>query len=179
MRTGFSRRKFLAISAAAAGMELVPFGAEKRAAAASLVEWRGLSLGSVATIRIHHSDRLEGERLLSRVVSEAERLEAIFSLYRTDSDLCELNRRGVLIASSGRAFGSSRTLRSLLAFDRRRLRPDGAAVVAVLRRAFLNGVQRRGWTRFPGYREGAASWSAGPRCGSTATGLYSSVATWR
>ena len=61
MRTGFSRRKFLAISAAAAGMELVPFGAEKRAAAASLVEWRGLSLGSVATIRIHHSDRIAGE----------------------------------------------------------------------------------------------------------------------
>ncbi len=99
MKSGFSRRKFIAISAAAAGMGLVPFGAAKRATAANLAEWRGLSLGGVATIRIHHSDRLTARTVYSsRVVSEAQRLEAIFSLYRADSALCELNRRGVLVA---------------------------------------------------------------------------------
>jgi thiamine biosynthesis lipoprotein len=96
MKSRFSRRKFITISAAAAGLELVPFGA-KPVAAANLAEWRGLSLGSVATIRIHHSDPAAGAKLLKRVVSDAHRLEANFSLYRTDSDLCELNRRGVLI----------------------------------------------------------------------------------
>ena len=96
MKSGFSRRKFIAISAAAGSAALLPF--PKRASAANLAEWRGLSLGAVATIRIHHPDRPTADRLLKRVVSEAQRLEAIFSLYRPDSALCELNRRGVLVA---------------------------------------------------------------------------------
>ncbi len=98
MTSGISRRKFVAISGAAAGVGLVPFGAQNRSVTAHLSEWRGLSLGSVATIRIHHSDPAAGEGLLARVVSEARRLETIFSLYRPDSVLCELNRRGVLAA---------------------------------------------------------------------------------
>jgi thiamine biosynthesis lipoprotein len=61
------------------------------------VEWRGLSLGAVATVRIHHHDPREAQQLLKRVVAETRRLELIFSLYRDDSWLCELNRRGVLI----------------------------------------------------------------------------------
>jgi FAD:protein FMN transferase len=32
------------------------------------------------------------------VVGEARRLEAIFTLYEADSVLCDLNRRGVLVA---------------------------------------------------------------------------------
>jgi thiamine biosynthesis lipoprotein len=98
MKSGTSRRKFIAITAAAAGVGLLPFGATRRSAAGHLAEWRGLSLGTIATIRIHHPDRLAGERLLARVVSEGQRLEAIFSLYRPDTVLCELNRRGVLVA---------------------------------------------------------------------------------
>lgn len=98
MKSGISRRKFIAITAAGAGVGLVPLGAPRQAAAGHLAEWRGLSLGAVATIRIHHGDRLAAERLLSRVVSESRRLEAIFSLYRPDTVLCELNRRGVLVA---------------------------------------------------------------------------------
>ena len=53
-----------------------------------------MSLGGIATIRLHHPDRATGERLLERVVVEARRLEAIFSLYQRSSDLCQLNRRG-------------------------------------------------------------------------------------
>lgn len=92
----FSRRKFIAISAAAAGMELIPFGTKPTAA--NLLEWSGLSLGSVATIRIHHPDPVAGRTLLKQVAFEAKRLESIFSLYQTDSALTELNRRGVLVA---------------------------------------------------------------------------------
>lgn len=98
MGTRISKRRFLAISAAALGMGVVPIGASTRRAAAHLVEWHGLSFGAVATIRIHHPDRSTAERLISQVVTEAQRLEAIFSLYRTDSALSELNRRSVLTA---------------------------------------------------------------------------------
>lgn len=98
MTSLFCRRKFVTISAAATGFALLPFGASRGAAAASLLEWQGMSLGGIATIRLHHPDRATGERLLERVVAEARRLEAIFSLYQAESDLCELNRRGVLVA---------------------------------------------------------------------------------
>ena len=56
MREALDRRRFIVVSAAAAGLGLIPFGAPKTSAAAHLVEWRGVSLGSVATIRIHHPD---------------------------------------------------------------------------------------------------------------------------
>jgi thiamine biosynthesis lipoprotein len=98
MERKIGRRRFLTISAAAAGLALVPFGAPRRAAAGSLVEWHGISLGSVATIRIHHPDRAAAADLINQVVAESQRLEQIFSLYREDSTLCELNRNGVLLA---------------------------------------------------------------------------------
>lgn len=98
MNRKIGRRRFLAISAATAGLALVPFGAPRKAAASSLVEWRGISLGSVATIRIHHPDKAAATDLLNQVVAESRRLEQVFSLYREDSPLCELNRNGVLLA---------------------------------------------------------------------------------
>lgn len=98
MKRKIGRRKFLAISAAAAGLAVVPFGAPRKAAAERLAEWRGISLGSVATIRIHHPDKAAAEGLIRQVVAESRRLEQIFSLYREDSTLCELNRSGMLAA---------------------------------------------------------------------------------
>jgi thiamine biosynthesis lipoprotein len=97
MSTPISRRKFIAISAAAAGLGLSPFAA-KRATAAPLIEWRGTSLGALATIRIYHPDKAAAERLISEAVGEARRLQSVFTLYREDSTLCELNRRGALSA---------------------------------------------------------------------------------
>ncbi|AGK57513.1 ApbE family lipoprotein [Hyphomicrobium denitrificans 1NES1] len=93
-----TRRKFVTITAAAAGVGLLPFGASRGKERPPLIEWRGVSLGSVAAIRLYHPDREAGQRLIERVVAEARRLETIFTLYETDSVLCDLNRRGVLIA---------------------------------------------------------------------------------
>lgn len=93
-----TRRKFVTITAAAAGLGLLPFAASRGEENAAALEWQGVSLGSVATIRIYHPDREAGRRLIDRVVAEARRLETIFTLYETDSVLCDLNRRGVLIA---------------------------------------------------------------------------------
>jgi thiamine biosynthesis lipoprotein len=98
MTGGLTRRKFIAVSGAAAGLALVPFGARRQAAADALVEWRGVSLGAVATIRLNHPDRAAAERLIAEVVEEARRLEAVLSLYQPESSLCELNRRSVLVA---------------------------------------------------------------------------------
>ncbi|MCA6107095.1 FAD:protein FMN transferase [Bradyrhizobium cenepequi] len=91
-----SRRRFISISAAAAGLSLVPFGHEA-SADAKLLTWRGTMLGAVATMKIHHEDPREAERLIAAARMEARRLERLFSLYLDDSALVELNRTGVLV----------------------------------------------------------------------------------
>jgi FAD:protein FMN transferase len=92
-----TRRRVIQISAATAGFALLPF-AEKASAAAGMASWHGTMLGAVATMQIQHSDRAFAERLIGRCVSEARRLERLFSLYREDSDLVALNRHGVIAA---------------------------------------------------------------------------------
>ena len=96
MNAAIDRRKFIAISAAAAGLSALPFGSRNKAAGAHLVEWRGTCLGAVATLRVHHPDESAARDLVRRSVAEAGRLEDVFSLYREDSALCQLNRHGVL-----------------------------------------------------------------------------------
>ncbi|WP_343315769.1 FAD:protein FMN transferase [Brucella sp. BE17] len=62
--------------------------------------WRGQTLGAPAQITLYFSDMDEGKRLLRKAVQEAERLENIFSLYRSDSELVRLNRNGALAMPS-------------------------------------------------------------------------------
>ncbi|KZE28919.1 FAD:protein FMN transferase [Chelatococcus daeguensis] len=94
-----TRRRFIGISAAAAGLALLPIGtALAQPADGEVVVWRGTALGAVATLRIHHRNRCAAERLAAHAVAEVRRLEALFSLYRDDSALAALNRRGVLEA---------------------------------------------------------------------------------
>jgi thiamine biosynthesis lipoprotein len=60
--------------------------------------WTGSALGARASIVIHHHDRGEARRLVGACLSEVQRLEKVFSLYRTDSALSALNRDGELDA---------------------------------------------------------------------------------
>ena len=92
-----SRRRFIGVTAAAAGLGFVPFGSAA-GAEAHLVTWRGQVMGAVATLQVHHHDRAAAERLVERSLAEVRRLEAVFSLYRDDSALVTLNRQGILIA---------------------------------------------------------------------------------
>lgn len=96
MTRTISRRRFIRISAAAAGLSLVTFGRPVRADT-TLVTWRGTMLGAIATMKIHHENRQEAERLISVACAEARRLERLFSLYLEDSALVELNRTGILV----------------------------------------------------------------------------------
>ena len=96
MTQPLSRRRFIRISAAAAGLVGLPVGPQALADD-GLVTWRGTMLGAVATMQIYHADRAEAQRLITAACTEARRLERLFSLYLADSALVELNRSGILV----------------------------------------------------------------------------------
>tara|TARA_R110002074_G_scaffold15633_3_gene53278 strand:- start:273 stop:1238 length:966 start_codon:yes stop_codon:yes gene_type:complete len=86
IETMTTRRRFLAISAAA-----IAFPSTSRAA--PVYTWQGVALGARATLRFAHPD---AEAISGRVAAEISRLEGIFSLFRPDSSLMQLNRTGKL-----------------------------------------------------------------------------------
>ncbi|RMF37168.1 MAG: FAD:protein FMN transferase [Alphaproteobacteria bacterium] len=87
---GLSRRRFLAISAAAVA---VAPGAE-----AATASWRGQALGARASITLGGVGHARAEETFAAVTAEIERLERIFSLYRPESALSRLNAAGRLAA---------------------------------------------------------------------------------
>ncbi|WP_406857063.1 FAD:protein FMN transferase [Alsobacter sp. KACC 23698] len=94
-----SRRRFIGISAAAAGLAVLPLGVKASPGqAGELVIWRGLALGAICSMQIHHTDRAQAERLIRSVELEVRRLERLFSLYDQTSALAQLNRTGFLEA---------------------------------------------------------------------------------
>lgn len=81
-----TRRRFLAISAAAATFPRI-------GSAAPVYTWQGVALGAHASLRLAHPD---AKAISERVAAEISRLEDIFSLYRPESSLMQLNRNGKL-----------------------------------------------------------------------------------
>ena len=91
-----TRRRFIAIAAAAAGL---PFAAVRAGAGtAHLHRWSGIALGAAAEIVLHDPDTARARRLIARCVAEIDRLEDVFSLYRPESAISRLNRDGRLAA---------------------------------------------------------------------------------
>ena len=133
-----TRRRFIRISAAAAGMALLP--ALDRPRAAPTVEdagrqlriWRGVALGADATLQLHHPDPEEADRLIDTCLTEVSRLERIFSLYRNDSALRRLNRDGRLDGPADRARRAHGARARLQRSDRGRFRRHRAAAVGPL-----------------------------------------------
>ncbi|MCQ9145397.1 FAD:protein FMN transferase [Ochrobactrum sp. BTU2] len=94
-----SRRLVLAGGAAGVVFWAIP----KHAVSLDLPEpviWRSQAMGAPAKIILYHPDRSTAERLLREAAQEAKRLENIFSLYREDSELAQLNRDGALASPS-------------------------------------------------------------------------------
>jgi FAD:protein FMN transferase len=89
--------RVIRIAAASAGMAILPFSATGRGDE-HLHVWRGTALGAVATLELHHPDAAAAAALIDRVAAEVRRLERIFSLYKSDSDVCRLNRTGFIEA---------------------------------------------------------------------------------
>ncbi len=95
----FSRRRFMAVSAAAAGLPLMPLGAKAAGLPGpDLRVWRGVALGADAVLQIHHPDPETASRVIAMSLAEVRRLERIFSLYDPASALVRLNRDGALEA---------------------------------------------------------------------------------
>ena len=91
-----TRRRFVAIAAAAAGL---PFAALRAGAeTAHLHRWSGIALGAAAEIVLYDPDAARARRLIARCVEEIDRLEDVFSLYRPESAIRRLNRDGNLTA---------------------------------------------------------------------------------
>jgi thiamine biosynthesis lipoprotein len=97
MSPHLSRRRFIGVTAAAAGLGLVPFGHAAKAEG-QLVSWHGQAMGAVASLQVHHHDRAAAERLVERALAEVHRLDQVFSLFREDTALVALNRHGILVA---------------------------------------------------------------------------------
>lgn len=92
--TRLSRRRFIGIAGAAACLGLSPRAIAAGAHPAQ--RWRGVVLGAVAELRVAHPDAAVAEAAIAASRAEIERLETIFSLYRSDSAVSKLNRDGVL-----------------------------------------------------------------------------------
>jgi thiamine biosynthesis lipoprotein len=96
-----TRRRTLRLLAGISGLALsAPFGGEALAsqntADSSLHTWQGIVLGAQASLAIYHPDRDKARGLIAAALAEIERLERIFSLYRPDSALVQLNASGRL-----------------------------------------------------------------------------------
>ena len=95
-----TRRRFLRVVAAVAG--LPPIVATLRATApkARLHSWHGEVLGGLSELTLWHPDAAFAHRTILRVRQEIGRFERIFSLYRRDSEISRLNEAGKLLKPS-------------------------------------------------------------------------------
>lgn len=93
-----SRRRFIAISAAAAATSLSGIAANATSHGA---RWKGVAMGAAADIRLVGLPQPQAEALLRQVRAEISRLEDEFSLYRVSSALSRLNRIGRLEQPGG------------------------------------------------------------------------------
>jgi FAD:protein FMN transferase len=92
--SGVTRRRFITIAAAAFA---APAGAATAfASAPPMPLWRGVALGARAEIRIDGLDASDAAEIIAACRREIDRLENLFSLYRADSAIAQLNRTGVL-----------------------------------------------------------------------------------
>ena len=93
----FSRRRFLNILGASTTALIacpeLSFGSNELNEL-SKHSWSGEVLGANAQMQLYGIGQKEGQQIISDCLNEISRLEKIFSLYRADSIICSLNRKG-------------------------------------------------------------------------------------
>src|SRR4029453_17134975 len=95
-----TRRRFLRVVAAVAGLPLIIAAVRAIAPKAQLHSWHGEVLGALSELTLWHPDAAFAQRTILRVRHEIERFERIFSLYRRDSEISRLNETGKLLKPS-------------------------------------------------------------------------------
>jgi thiamine biosynthesis lipoprotein len=84
-----NRRRFITIAAAVGVVPRTAFARELQA-----FTWHGVALGAEASLTLQHYDKAEAADAINACVAEVARLENIFSLFRPDSALQQLNTNG-------------------------------------------------------------------------------------
>ncbi|WP_299351252.1 FAD:protein FMN transferase [uncultured Shimia sp.] len=87
--TVLTRRRFLSITAASAALPAM-------AATPLTATWRGNAMGAKVSMKLAGLSQEAAAPIFHAVEAELSRLEGIFSLYRTESQLSQLNREGIL-----------------------------------------------------------------------------------
>ncbi|WP_417624134.1 FAD:protein FMN transferase [Paremcibacter congregatus] len=59
--------------------------------------WHGQALGADVSLQIYHADKSQADRIIDNAVGLLREMEGLFSLYRTDSLLNQLNTTGMLL----------------------------------------------------------------------------------
>ena len=95
-----TRRRFLRVMAAFAGLPLMIAGVRATAPKGQLHSWHGEVLGALSELTLWHTDAAFARATILKVRREIERLERIFSLYRSDSEISCLNEVGTLMKPS-------------------------------------------------------------------------------
>ena len=58
------------------------------------VNWQGIALGAPSNITLFHHNKKEAQKILNKSIKQISKLENLFSLYKSDSQLSILNREG-------------------------------------------------------------------------------------
>src|SRR5437773_6557480 len=95
-----TRRRFLRVAAAGAGVPLLIAAVRATASKAQSHSWHGEVLGALSELTLWHPDAAFAQRTILRVRRAIEHFERIFSLYRPDSEISRLNEAGKLVKSS-------------------------------------------------------------------------------
>ena len=95
MASRLTRRRAMSLVASFGAAFAVP-----RTVHAERFEWRGTALGADATLILVDADRASAEQVTTACLDEVERLEEVFSLHRSQSEISRLNRDGVLAEPS-------------------------------------------------------------------------------
>ena len=90
----------LKILAAAVALPVGVMGLREFGRAPAPVQWQGEAMGAPAQMTLWHPDPGAARRTLARVEAEIVRFERVFSLYRSDSEIVQLNSTGRLAAPS-------------------------------------------------------------------------------
>jgi len=88
-----SRRRFLFLLGGAGGLAAIP---ALRTGTLRKVERRSWALGADVSITALHEDPRNAERAIDDAFAELDRIEEAMSLYRPQSQICRLNRDGIL-----------------------------------------------------------------------------------
>ena len=95
LNNSFSRRRFIKIIGLS-GIGAVTGGVLVNMQDKPLhkVNWQGIALGAPSNITLFHHDKKEAQKILNKSIKQISKLENLFSLYKSDSQLSILNREG-------------------------------------------------------------------------------------